>query len=209
MAEVVTFENFRPPPRYDLLPWTSVEIEESVDVMSGWTQIDTIPLSPVDTDPTHPELRSFTTEHGTAIDYWYRVTFTDATGDTSQPTVPIQNTSAVSTTPPPVTAYATTDELFRLLKIRVPTADQVTAGQRVLDSAALEIDSEIGLDSPYTDPPALVVEVNLERAVEHWQQQEVPYGIWENALGPIIVGRDTWARHALKLSPLKQSWGVA
>lgn len=207
MAEVVTFVGYRPPARYDNLPWTNVRIEEAATEDGSYTVLETKPLAPVDADPAHPAARSFTTELGTAIDYWYRLTFVDGTGDTSQPTTPVQNTAGG--TPPLVAAYASTDELFRLLKIRNPTDDQTTAAQRALDSAALEIDREIGRTEPYPQPPALVVEVNLDRAVEHWQQSEVPFGIWENALGPIVIGRDSWDRHALKLAPLKESWGIA
>lgn len=207
--EVISFVNFRPPPRYDNLPFTNLVIEESVDGLVPWTQIDTFPLTPVDADPTHPQLRSFTTEKGTALNYWYRITFRDATGDESPPTIPIQNTGPTAVTPV-VTAYAPVDELFRVLKIRAPSVAQTTAGQRVLDTAALEIDSELGLTAPYADPPALVVEVNLERAVEHWSQQESPFGII--GLGEatqIYTARDSWDRHALKLAPLKMSWGCA
>jgi len=208
MAEVISFVNFRPPARYDQFPWTTLDIDESADGLDPWTQIDTITLTPVDTDPIHPQLRNFTTEHGTALNYWYRITFLDATGDTSPPTVPIQNTSATVALPV-VTAYATVDELFRVLKIARPTPQQTIAGQRCLDAAALEIDSELGLTTPYTTPPALVVGVNVDRAVEHWQQSEVPYGIWENAVGAVVVGRDTFDRHALKLAPLKEQWGIS
>jgi hypothetical protein len=57
---------------------------------------------------------------------------------------------------------------------------------------------------------ALVTEVNLERAVEHWQQQESPFGVI--GLGesvPTVTAKDTWDRHANKLAPLKRTWGLA
>jgi hypothetical protein len=56
---------------------------------------------------------------------------------------------------------------------------------------------------------ALVTEVNLERAVEHWQQQESPFGVI--GLGeavPTVTAKDTWDRHANKLMPLKRTWGI-
>jgi hypothetical protein len=106
--------------------------------------------------------------------------------------------------------YGTSDELARILKIRNPTADQLTAMDRVLSSASGEVNAEIDrVDAIAGWEVQLATEVTLERAVEHWQQEEVPYGIWENSLGPVIVGRDTWDRHALKLAPLKQQWGMA
>ena len=111
---------------------------------------------------------------------------------------------------PPPDMYASVDELARILKIRSPTVDQQAAMERVLIAASGEVNSEIDRTD---DLPAwgvmLATEVALERAVEHWQQEEVPYGIWENALGPVVVGRDTFDRHALKLAPLKQLWGFA
>ena len=80
---------------------------------------------------------------------------------------------------------------------------------RVLVTAALEINSEIDLpaDSEPLDQLelALVTEVNLERAVEHWQQMQSPFGIL--GLGGEVpathVSRDSWDRHAHKLAPLK------
>jgi hypothetical protein len=131
-------------------------------------------------------------------------------------------------------AYVDVDELARVLRLRQPSEAQGTAMQRVLDTAAGEINSEIGTSWPsadlasfpfagttdpdtgeYIDSPdplagALVVEVNLERAVEHWQQQESPFGVI--GLGesvPTVTAKDSWDRHAAKLVPLKRSWGIA
>jgi hypothetical protein len=123
-----------------------------------------------------------------------------------------------------VVAYTTVDELARVLRLRSPSASQGTAMQRVIDTAAGEINRFIGTswasaadacwpDSPGTPDPlaaALVVEVNLERAVEHWQQQESPFGII--GLGeqvPTVTAKDTFERHANKLAPLQRSWGIA
>lgn len=109
-------------------------------------------------------------------------------------------------------AYAEVDELARVLRLRTRTAAQGTAMQRVLDTAALEIDAELGTSyaAGTAGTPALVVEVNLERAVEHWQQQESAFGVI--GLGeavPVMAARDSWDRHAHKLAPLKQTWGLA
>ena len=111
-------------------------------------------------------------------------------------------------------AYGDVTELARLLRIGSPTAAQTTAMQRVLDAAAEEIDWELGYTavSPAPDPPPpLVVEVNYERAVEHWQQGQSPFGII--GLGaetiPVVAARDSWYRHARKLAPLKAAYGVA
>jgi len=130
-------------------------------------------------------------------------------------------------------SYVDVDELARVLRLRQPTEAQGTAMQRVLDTSAGEINREIGTawptadlasfpnagtydpDGSYIDQPdplagALIVEVNLERAVEHWQQQESPFGVI--GLGesvPTVTAKDSWDRHAAKLAPLKRSWGIA
>lgn len=112
-------------------------------------------------------------------------------------------------------AYAETDELARILKIRTPSDEQTAAMDRVLEAAAAEIDAEIDLAATATLTAAqqeLLVEVNLERAVEHWRQQESPFGLI--GLGGELGGaertaRDSWERHAHKLAPMKDQWGIA
>jgi hypothetical protein len=113
-----------------------------------------------------------------------------------------------------VAAYAGTAELARALRLRDTSGAQGTALERVLDAAAYEINSEclgdgtVFFGTPY---PALAVEVNIERAVEHWQQQESAFGIV--GLGadsiPVTTARDSWGRHAHKLAPLKTDYGLA
>jgi hypothetical protein len=129
--------------------------------------------------------------------------------------------------------YVGVDELARVLRLRQPSEAQGTAMQRVIDVSAGEINRCIGTSWPdatlasfpfagttdpdgnYVDVPdplaaALVVEVNLERAVEHWQQQESPFGVI--GLGesvPTVTAKDSFDRHAAKLAPLIRSWGIA
>lgn len=110
-------------------------------------------------------------------------------------------------------SYADIAELQQLLRIDNPSPVQLQAMERVLEAAAEEIDWELDtITYPLPQPPPpLVVEVNLERATEHWKQSYSPFGII--GLGaettPIVASRDTWYRHARKLAPLKPSWGVA
>ena len=202
MAVVVSFKGWTPAARYDDLPWTEVRIEEAALITGPFVQIDVIALDPLDDDPADPAARDFTTELGTAADLWYRLVFADGSGDTQIPTVPVQNTGAAA-------MYATTSELALIL--RVNEADNLVALTRVLTAATGEIDAELGLDSAYSVPPSLATEVCLERAVEHWQQMKSPFGIL--GLGgetpATHVGRDSWDRHAHKLAPLKESWGLA
>lgn len=211
--EVVTFLGYRPPARYDAKPWTQVRIEEASAIDGTYTALETIALSPLDSDPAHPAARSFTTEKGTALDYWYRVVFLDATGDISQPTSPVQNIAGGGPIPA-VVAYADVAELQLLLRIDSPTPTQTAAMQRALDEAAEEINWELGYttDTPAPTPtPALVIGVNLDRAVEHWRQSYSPFGVIgigsENE--PVVTARNSWYRHHLKLQPLKHSQGIA
>lgn len=111
-------------------------------------------------------------------------------------------------------AYADTTELARILKIRTPSAEQLIALQRVLDVASLEEDREIDRPADAEDLTAgelaLLAEVCLERAVEHWGQQENAFGvIGIGADIAVPVRLDTWERHAMKLAPLKLQWGLA
>lgn len=208
MSVVVTFEDYRPAPRYDATAWTAVNIEEGTASVGPWVLLEQIALSPVDSDPSNPAYRNFTTELATGPDLWYRLTFVDASGDTGLPTVPVQNSA------PGRPVYATVEELATIL--RVSATSRHAALLRVLESAALEIDQEIGTADkfgnslPYGSPPAIVSEVNLERAIEHWHQMQHPYGIV--GLGDdtaMYTARDTWDRHAHKLAALKFSWGLA
>jgi hypothetical protein len=111
----------------------------------------------------------------------------------------------------PAAVYGTVDELARILQITNPTVAQTAAMTRCLDAASFEVDSYIARTAPFSDgrQVQLATEVVYERAREHWQQEEVAFGIWENALGAVVIGRDTFARHALKLLPLKERFGLA
>ena len=204
---VVSFVRFLPPARFDALPWTEARIEESDEEEGTYTQIDTYTLTPVDADPAEPEYRSFTTELGTADEYWYRVVFADADGDTATATVPIQN--AADTTPISVEAYATAAELATILQVN-PTSN-ATALERVLLAAAGEINSELGRSDLAGWELELAAQVNLARAEELWKQMKAPYGIigLDSEVGGMHIARDTFARHAHALAPLKREWGIA
>lgn len=211
MSYVVTLEDYRPSPRYDGNPWTAARIEEgTVAAPSAWTDLGTVAFGTAtyDADPSNPAYRNFTIENGSAPEQWYRVTFLDDTGDESLPSAAVQNTAAGR----PI--YATVDELARIL--RVSATDRHAALRRVLESAATEIDGEIGTADingttlPYGSPPALVSEVSLERAVEHWQQMQSPFGILGlGDVGATYTARDSWDRHAHKLAVLKGQFGFA
>jgi hypothetical protein len=209
MSIVVSLEDYRPAPRYDSVPWTDAQIQEgTASDELAWVTLETQPLTPVDSDPANPMYRNFTTMLGTAADRWYRIVFLDASLNVGQPTIPVQNTQDDR----PV--YATVSELADVLN--QSATQRHDALFRVLTSASDEIDHEIGTADkrgvvlPYSAPPAIVREVCLERAVEHWQQEQSPFGITN--LGDdlaMYTARDSWDRHAHKLAILKGSWGIA
>lgn len=202
MSIIVSFDDYTPLARYDTKPWTQIRVEEAAAITGPWTILDTITIDPVDADPSDPASRSFSVE-GTAADQWYRVTFIDNDGNESLPTTPLQNTGIVQI------PYATTSELAAILHVR--ENDNLAALTRVLTAAAAEIDAELGRTSAFAEPPALVVEVNLERAVEHWQQMKSPFGILGLGAesGPTLTARDSWQRHAHKLAPYRETFGLA
>jgi hypothetical protein len=208
MSQVITFEAYIQPPRYDGIPWTEVDIEEGTTETGVFAVIDNQPLSPVDSDPANPAARSFTTELASdTMGLWYRLVFRDGSGDETVPTDAIQNVADINT-------YASVHELARILKIRQPTVEQRASMRRVLVVASGEIDAEVNLPADEVLSGwqlLLAAEVALERAVEHWRQQESPFGML--AVGPELgmerTARDSWERHALKLAPLKAQWGLA
>lgn len=123
MAFVVTFVDYLPPARFDGLFWTTVKIEESASSSGPWTLIETKPF-PAYTNAAEPPSASFTTELATLQNGWYRLTFVDATGDVSQPTVPVHN--ADDTT---IIAYApTVDQVGALLRARTKDKNGVEKG---------------------------------------------------------------------------------
>lgn len=212
MAQVITFSDYKPAPRYDSLAWTEAELYESAtsDVDSAYALIDTFTLDPVDADPENPAFRDFTTELADdAMDLWYYFVFKDASGDESQATAPVQNTEAEA-----FASYGSVSELFRILKIRNPSAEQTTAAERLLLAAALEVNKEIDLaDASSLSGPelALATEVCLERAAELWHLQEVSMGLVGigSEMGPTYIPRDTWKKHAITLSKIKDQFGFA
>jgi len=88
---VVTFEDFTPPPKFDGIAWNQIHIQESESASGPWVEIDVQTLSPLDSDPTEPMARAFTTDQATLPNGWYQVIFSDPAASTALPTVPIQN----------------------------------------------------------------------------------------------------------------------
>src|SRR5215471_17428847 len=80
MTYVVSLTDYVPPVRYDAHPWTIAQMQEASDPAATWTTIDTFNLSPIDTDPTKPQPRDFTSTNATLTSGWYRVRWQDAAG---------------------------------------------------------------------------------------------------------------------------------
>jgi hypothetical protein len=92
MSQVISFQGYTPPARFDSNPWTEARVEEGLTETGSWSLIDTLVLDPVDADPTQPQIRNLTTENASdTTGLWYRIIFADALGGTSLPTEPIQN----------------------------------------------------------------------------------------------------------------------
>jgi hypothetical protein len=92
MSQVITFEDYRPAPRYDATPWTEAKVYEAPSPSGPWVLIDTIALVPVDSDPANPVARNLTTANASDTDeLWYQIVFFDAGGATSSATSPVQN----------------------------------------------------------------------------------------------------------------------
>lgn len=75
---VVSLTGFTPGARYDGVAWTRARIEEAPNPAGPWTALSTVTLTPVDTDPARPMLRSFTVTNAVnpAADV-FRVVFID------------------------------------------------------------------------------------------------------------------------------------
>jgi hypothetical protein len=208
MATVFSFVDYTPPARYDDVPWTHALIQQSDASDGTFAQIDSLALDPVDGDPEHPQVRNLTTHLASDTpQQWYRIVWADASSGMSSPTIPIMDLGF------DVVPFTTVDELFRVLKVRTPSADQTAAANRVLLAAAQEIISEIDLSLPEISEPGyqICATVNLDRAADLWRHTESAPGI----LGIVdeavltIPGRYSWARYAARLSPLKDQWGIA
>lgn len=198
---ILTFTR-TPPERFDDVPWVSVRVEQSATETGSYTTLATVDFDTIDVDPANPLSRSFTVEGATVGDWWRAVWVAEDLSE-SQPTDPVQLADTDTE------AYATAAELARILKIRNPSTEQTAAMERVLLAAAGEINSEIGRIDLAGWELALAAEVNLDRAVEHWNQVETPFGLVGLGDGlSAFTSSNSWERHAFKLAPLKSSWGI-
>jgi hypothetical protein len=204
---VVTLPRRTPLPRSDAVPWTLALIQEASASTGTWATIDTITLSPSDTDPANPVTRDLTTIHATLTEGWYRVIWKDASLNTSAATAPWQNTSELA-----IGARPSVTEVAALLRARTkvkggaelgtfntltrPTGAEVEA---LIDEASDEvfgkvqaIDPTLPVGSAY-NAPGSDYERRVRRAValyaailietSYWPEQvksnQSPAGTWQ------------------------------
>jgi hypothetical protein len=204
LTVVVSLTGVTPPARYDGLPWTTARIQEAATAAGSYTQIEAVTLNPVDSDPSDPLSRDFTSTLGTAASQFYRVIFRDAAGFDSPASPVVQNTTAT-------TAYATADQLSPLIQIaRRRRRSRQQAMNRVLLAAAGEINSEIGRTSLAGWELALARRSTSSARLSIGSRRRRRSGSSGWVTGcRVTPPRDSWDRHAHKLAPLKRSWGVA
>ena len=112
-------------------------------------------------------------------------------------------------------AYATTEELAATLP-GITAATREADLERVLEMAALEIDKEIDREVPFDFSDAegaaafpVLVHVNLERAADLWNLENLPSGLLLSGETPLLAPRNSWERYKNMLAPLKSRWGLA
>jgi len=167
---VISLTDYTPIARYDNEPWTLARIEESVAQSGPWVEIDSVTLSPVDTDPANPQTRNFTTPNATLEEGWYRVVFVDGIGATETATVPVHRKTAIGF---PFTP--TVSEVAAILRAR--TKD--TFG------------NEVGTFNSNTRPTGNEVLLLIEKAqsfVLSRADDDIPEGGWDIARDLISLG---------------------
>jgi hypothetical protein len=136
---------FTPIERGDGIPWSQARIEEAMAPAGPWTLIDTLALTPPDSNPADPQERRLTTSNATLPAGWYRVTFADAMGITEAPSEPVYSGDAdISPTVEEVgglmharTTQRGGSEVGTFTATSRPTADQVEGMIRQASSLVL------------------------------------------------------------------------
>lgn len=163
MAYTRTFEGFAPPSRYDGLPFTAALIRESDAEDGTYSTIDTITLDPVDTDPSSPQSRNFTTDAATVAEGWYIIRWQAEAGDIYD-SDPIFYSAAG-----PASAYAEVADVSELNTARTFTASSnpdITQVSDWLDQTAGVLDG-ILRESGYALPIPATATQTL-KLLEHY-----------------------------------------
>lgn len=127
MSYTRSFEGYVPPRRYDGVAFTQALIREAATEGGSYTTIDTITLSPVDSDPSAPLARNFTTNAATLAVGWYVIRWQDAGGsifDSDPVYYPSESAAG---------AYAELDDVREQNTARTISASSHPSSDQVLD----------------------------------------------------------------------------
>jgi len=188
----VTFIDYTPSERGEGDgPWTHVRFEQAGESRRGpWTELETVPLSPTDTDPTEPQTRTLTTDTATVYPGWFRLVWIAGAGE--QPTEPEYAGSAVR---PKV------QEVANLMPDRttVPGGEEARTFNAQTSPTAEEVDALIDMTLDSVDPrvPA-AADPEVERAARHVVTLQtailVESGNWGDQLEPNEARVALWER---------------
>ena len=144
---VRSFTGFRPSARYDEVPWNRVQIEESAEEDTGYSVIETLSLTPLDSDPATPLARNFTTAEALLDDAWYRLTFLDASDNEDPVPNPVHY--------PEPEGYPTTAELVSESQVTELTGLEFAQQEALRTAAIVAVESFCG--QQFLDFPAETV----------------------------------------------------
>jgi hypothetical protein len=208
MGYSVTFFDYVPAARGTADgPWTRVRFEEAGDARRGpWFSLDTQTLSPVDSDPTLPQVRTLTTDQATRYPGWFRLVWIDAFGG-EQPTEPEYAGSAVrpsvqevANLMPDRTTIDGSSEAGTFTAGTQPTAEQVdslidmvldTVDSRVPDDASAE--AERAARGVVTLTTAMLIETG--RFGDQRDVNDARVGFWERLLASHEAMLDQATQH--------------
>jgi hypothetical protein len=162
----VSFTDYTPPARFDGVAWTIIKINESAVADGPWNLIDTQDITPVDTDPSHPAARSFTTDNATLVQGWYQILFEDPSGSFVA-SEPIQNL------PEPQAEW-------------MPTVQQVA--DMIISRTKDKYGNEVGTFNADTRPTdtQVIQLINIEAdRVSDVIGDDIPQPLWDDAAGVV------------------------
>lgn len=152
----IPLEDYTPGARHPVngvqaLPWTQVEISQADPRHRGgpYTVIDVQGLTPVDTDPEHPQSRKISTNQATIPVGWFKVAFLDA-NDVRDEADPVYFPGGLRPSVDEVAA-------------RIPTRTKAVGGTSELGTFADPDPNDPSV--PYTRPSATEVETLIDQAV--------------------------------------------
>lgn len=161
MSFTHSFIGYKPPVRYDGDPWTQVRIEESATEDGTYAEVETLALSPIDTDPTAPASRSVTTDEASLEQGWFRLIFLDAEDQAAPASTPVYSPATSDTV-----AFATAAQVATRLGRSLTTLEEAQING-VLEGIAGLMRAEAGKTDDWTpDPiPSALREMSIQKAI--------------------------------------------